>query len=83
MSQISQIEARMDAALEAVRKRLGSGGGSAPAMTDDALAARVAALEAENAALLDEMERLREKRDKDVAALDELISQLKPLIEEV
>ena len=40
-------------------------------------------LEQDKAALEDELERLRAKRDKDVAALDELIAQLKPLIEEV
>jgi predicted nucleic acid-binding Zn-ribbon protein len=48
-----------------------------------ALQSRIQALEAENAELHDELERLRQKRDKDVAALDELIAQLKPLIEEV
>ena len=40
-------------------------------------------VEQDKAALQDELERLRVKRDKDVAALDELIAQLKPLIEEV
>ena len=54
-----------------------------PGRTRATSVARVAKLEAENAALLDELERLRDKRDKDVAALDELIAQLKPLIEEV
>lgn len=49
----------------------------------DEMQDRIRALEAENAELHDELERLRQKRDKDVAALDELIAQLKPLIEEV
>lgn len=81
MSQIEDIETRMTRALEALRARLGDGG--APASADGDTAARLAALETENARLLRDMERLRAKRDKDVAALDELISQLKPLIEEV
>ena len=54
-----------------------------PRPDEDALRARIAALEAEKAELADELERLRVKRDKDVAALDDLIAQLKPLIEEV
>ena len=36
-----------------------------------------------NAELAEELEQMRVKRDKDVAALDDLIAQLKPLIEEV
>ena len=48
-----------------------------------ALRDRIAALESEKAELADELDRLRVKRDKDVAALDDLIAQLKPLIEEV
>lgn len=43
---------------------------------------RIAALENEKAELADELEKLRVKRDKDVAALDDLIAQLKPLIAE-
>ena len=44
---------------------------------------RIDALEAEKAGLVDELARLEAKRDKDVAALDDLIAQLKPLIAEV
>ena len=54
-----------------------------PQPGERALLERLAALESENAELADELERLRVKRDKDVAALDDLIAQLKPLIEEV
>ena len=54
-----------------------------PQPDQKALLDRIAALEDEKAELADELERLRVKRDKDVAALDDLIAQLKPLIEEV
>ena len=56
---------------------------AAPQPGERALRDRIAALESEKAELADELERLRVKRDKDVAALDDLIAQLKPLIEEV
>jgi predicted nuclease with TOPRIM domain len=58
---------------------------TASATTPDeaALVERVGELERENARLGEELDHLRDKRDKDVAALDELIAQLKPLIEEV
>ena len=54
-----------------------------PQPGERALRERITALESEKAELADELERLRVKRDKDVAALDDLIAQLKPLIEEV
>lgn len=84
MTDLNQLDAQMTAALARLRAALdlraavGASDGGA-----EALQARVRALEAENAELQDELERLRAKRDKDVAALDELIAQLKPLIEEV
>ena len=81
MSQIIVLEGEIAAALDrlraAVARRPAGVGG------DGALAARVAELEREKAALTGELDRLRAKRDADVAALDELIAQLKPLIEEV
>ena len=82
MSQISQLDDLFAEALERLRAAVG-GAGPATSPDESALRSRVAALESENAALVDELERLRAKRDKDVAALDDLIAQLKPLIEEV
>jgi hypothetical protein len=81
MTQFSQLEAMLAEALDRLRAAV-TARGAAPS-DDRSLRDRVAALEAERAALADELERLRVKRDKDVAALDDLIAQLKPLIEEV
>jgi hypothetical protein len=81
MTQFSQLEAMLAEALDRLRAAV-TARGAAPS-DDRSLRDRVAALEAEKAALADELERLRVKRDKDVAALDDLIAQLKPLIEEV
>jgi hypothetical protein len=82
MVQILELESQIAAALDRLRGavvgRAAAGGGEG-----QALAARVAELEREKSALAGELERLRAKRDQDVASLDELISQLKPLIEEV
>jgi uncharacterized coiled-coil DUF342 family protein len=84
MTQISQLDAQAAAAIGRLRAALDARDAAAvpePEIVD--LEARIKALSAENAELLDELERLRAKRDKDVAALDELLAQLKPLIEEV
>ena len=82
MSRIIELESQLAKAFD--RLRAGLSDRPTPAAGDaNALMARVAELEDEKAALIDELEQLRAKRDKDVAALDELISQLKPLIEEV
>jgi hypothetical protein len=84
MSQITQLQAQLAEALDALRSALSAREASLaeqPGETD--LRQRIAALEAEKADLADELERLRVKRDKDVAALDDLIAQLKPLIAEV
>jgi hypothetical protein len=84
MSQITQLEAQLAEALERLRSSLAARAAAAAAQPDErALLQRIAALESEKAELADELERLRVKRDKDVAALDDLIAQLKPLIEEV
>ncbi len=81
MSQISQLEDQIREALERLRSSLAARDAAQP--DERELLERVAKLESENSSLTNELERLREKRDKDVAALDELIAQLKPLIEEV
>jgi hypothetical protein len=83
MSQFSQLEALLAEALDRLRAAIAARAAAAAARPEGTLRDRVAALEAEKAALADELERLRVKRDKDVAALDDLIAQLKPLIEEV
>ncbi len=84
MTQTSDLNARAAAALARLRTAVSARDAAAVPDPDTAdLKAKVAALEAENASLLEDMARLRAKRDKDVAALDELIAQLKPLIEEV
>jgi len=84
MSQITDLEAQLAEAFDRLRNTLAAKAAAArPQPTERALKERVAALEGEKAELADELDRLRVKRDKDVAALDDLIAQLKPLIEEV
>lgn len=84
MTQITDLDSRLADALDRLRAALDARDAAAAPPPDEAeLHRRIAALEAENAALARELEQLRDKRDKDVAALDELITQLKPLIEEV
>jgi hypothetical protein len=83
MSQFSQLEALLAEALDRLRSAIAARDDAAARPEEQSLRERVAPLEAEKAALADELERLRVKRDKDVAALDDLIAQLKPLIEEV
>ncbi|MBP7241885.1 hypothetical protein [Amaricoccus sp.] len=84
MIEMTPLDARIAAAVGRLRAALDARDARAAPDPDLAgLEARVGELEAENAELRDELERLRVKRDRDVAALDELIAQLKPLIEEV
>ena len=92
MSEISQLDDQITEALGRLRSALAGRDAAAKAALDAAslaspeepeLRARVAELEARNAELAEELEHMRVKRDKDVAALDDLIAQLKPLIEEV
>lgn len=84
MSQTTPLDDRFAAAIGRLRSALEARvAAAAPDPGTEALEARVAELEAANAELVEELEQLRAKRDKDVAALDELIAQLKPLIEEV
>lgn len=83
MSQISQIEVQIATALDRLRVAMVRSGTSNEARDGGGGDARLAQLEADKAGLLEELDSLRSKRDKDVAALDDLIAQLKPLIEEV
>lgn len=84
MSQITELETQLSEALDRLRAALAARDAAAkPQPAEQELLDRIAALEEDKAELADELERLRVKRDKDVAALDDLIAQLKPLIEEV
>ena len=84
MSQITDLEAQLAEAFDRLRNALAARAAAAqPQPGERALKERISALESEKADLAEELERLRVKRDKDVAALDDLIAQLKPLIEEV
>jgi predicted nucleic acid-binding Zn-ribbon protein len=84
MSQISQLETHLADALDRLRSALAAKDAAAEPPADQrALMDRISVLEGEKAELSEELEQLRIKRDKDVAALDDLIAQLKPLIEEV
>ncbi len=84
MSHITELEAQLSEAFERLRSTLAAREAAAvPKPDEQALRDRIAKLESENAELAEELDRLRIKRDKDVAALDDLIAQLKPLIEEV
>jgi hypothetical protein len=84
MPQSSGFDERIAAAIGRLRVALDArDAATAPDPDIEGLHARIAQLEQDKAALEDELGLLRAKRDKDVAALDELIAQLKPLIEEV
>ena len=83
MSQITELESQLAEALDRLRAALSASEAAVATQPgEQALRDRIDALEAEKADLADELERLRVKRDKDVAALDELIAQLKPMIAE-
>lgn len=84
MSQITELESQLAEALDRLRSVVvARATAAAPRPGEQELHDRIAVLEAEKVELADELDRLRAKRDKDVAALDDLIAQLKPLIEEV
>jgi uncharacterized coiled-coil DUF342 family protein len=84
MTRISQFDAQVSEALERLRSAIAAREAARSNNADEAeLREQVRTLQEDNARLSREFEQLRAKRDKDVAALDELIAQLKPLIEEV
>jgi DNA repair exonuclease SbcCD ATPase subunit len=84
MTEPSELDDLISDALDRLRAALDSREEAVAARpSETALTERVAELERDNARLAEELANLRDKRDKDVAALDELIAQLKPLIEEV
>ena len=81
MSELKDLEARLNVALERLEAGLDSGGGASGAELAKAQD-RLAALEAENRALSADLDALRSARDADLAQLDGLIAQLRPLVEE-
>lgn len=84
MSQITELDEEIAGALGRLRAALADRDARTAAEAEGPdPRERIAALEGENADLVDELSRLQAKRDKDVAALDDLIAQLKPLIQEV
>ncbi len=83
MSQIRELDDQITAALGRLRAALEARDARAAAEAEGPdPRERIAELEDEKAELAEELDRLQAKRDKDVAALDDLIAQLKPLIQE-
>ncbi|WP_424932042.1 hypothetical protein [Amaricoccus macauensis] len=82
MGQVNQLEIQFARALDRLREAIATRAPAGEAPEAEQLRQRVASLENDKAKLLEELVSIRAKRDKDVAALDQLISQLKPLIEE-
>ena len=80
MSELSTLEARLEAALvqlaTAIRSRPVSGADASDGME------RINKLEAENTDLSTSLQKLQKQRQRDVADLDALLEQLKPLVEE-
>ncbi|MEM8871533.1 MAG: hypothetical protein AAGB10_04400 [Pseudomonadota bacterium] len=77
MSNLKSLEARLEAAFEGLEARL-----AAPFPDGPEDPVQVAQLQAENKALSDQVELLTQRRDEDLAQLDALLEQLRPLIEE-
>ena len=73
MTELETLSRRLDAALGALET--GAAGGERAARD-------MAELRAQNAKLHEDLARLNAAREQDLAQLDELISQLKPLVEE-
>ena len=74
MSKLSDLQQRLNAALEKLEASAGNG--------DAAAHGRISELESQNRALADDLSALQEARTRDLAELDALITQLKPLVEE-
>jgi hypothetical protein len=76
MHEVKQLEARLGAALDALERKLAAAAKPADDGPD------LAELQAENARLQQELADLTEERERDLAQLDQLIAQLRPLVEE-
>lgn len=70
MSDLQNLASRLDAALRQLETARGSAGQN------------TSALVAENQALSQKLAAVQSEREKDLAQLDKLIAQLKPLVEE-
>jgi len=76
MDEVKELEARLAAALDALERKLSEAAkptGDGPDLAD---------LQAENERLQQELADLNDERERDLAQLDQLIAQLKPLVEE-
>ncbi len=76
MDDVKELEARLTAALDVLERKLAETGENSGGDGD------VDALRAENERLQQELADLTEERERDLAQLDQLIAQLKPLVEE-
>ena len=82
MSELSSLERRIDAALERIQNALATQNGGDGGDDLNAARDRIAALEAENRQLSAQLTELNAARSQDLAQLDQLIGQLRPLVEE-
>lgn len=76
MKELRALEERLEHALGLLEQTPATGGGG------DGAADRIAELEAENRNLCERLDKMSAEREKDLAQLDTLIAQLRPLIEE-
>ncbi len=76
MNEVNELEARLAAALDTLERKQSEAAKPAGGGPD------LAALEAENERLQQELADLTEERERDLAQVDQLIAQLRPLVEE-
>jgi SMC interacting uncharacterized protein involved in chromosome segregation len=76
MDEVKELEARLSAALDALERKLAEAAQPAGDGPD------LDALRDENERLQQELADLNDERERDLAQLDQLIAQLKPLVEE-
>lgn len=77
MSDLKRLEARLDAALQHL-----AASARPPSSSQAADTYALTQLQDENSALTEKLAALSAQRDQDLAQLDELLAQLRPLIEE-
>ncbi len=77
MSDLKRLEAGLDAALQHL-----AASAKPPSIPPTADTAALTQLQDENRALTEKLATLKAQRDQDLAQLDELLAQLRPLIEE-
>ena len=81
MTTIEDLTTRMETAMQRIRVAVDTVA-SAPVSGDGALAEKVETLTHENLSLQNELQDMKAQRDRDLAELDSLVAQLKPLIGE-